>query len=793
MDNYIMKINSKKFYIVIAILFLVIVSGCSKNEKISLLTEEDVNEIDNYVKKVSVRDSIGQIFMVGVSADIGTADNSSNDELKDIVSMKGVGSIIVNGYNYYDDKSLDSCDYLSRIINFNNILNEKSLESKLRLPLLIATDFEGPSFTSIKRGLYVPPSALTIGTTQDKDLIQNMGAYVGVELRNIGISIILGPVLDIYNIKQGNKNTLQDRCFAATSEGVAATASHYIKGLKSADIAVFAKHFPGHGGVETNPHLYLVPVYEGSKEQLISDMIPFEVSKDSIDGIMTSHIVIGSDSQKSLATISGNAIGYLKSKELNSKIIITDDISEMGSIKKYMNDNNENFESVAIKSFDAGHDILLFAHCKTSKVETKNNIKILDNSIFTQDRLSSVMNRLSEHIESSAANIQKFKHSLRKILILKANIAKSKGISVGNVLSQPKNCSIFRVEHSGRSAINLTDIEISRLIESQGGGSCPIGNSESSLGDMLVLRIIRNAAVLVNNRSGVDLNILNRSGNERIIFCTYGDQIPKFQEAFSAYFKNASFLPIPLEKGSNAFTRFEKEVSEKFENGGFLVYTAFDDSDADLLRRLRNKTKRDFSSNVIVFCHNSPSIFDNVVLNDAVVIGTFTKHPISFGVDVEILTNRLAPKGLSNLPINIGDNGKFYGVNNTVWIDPADTSSFDHLVLNRKEEACKRSLGSQYILIPRSFESIGTVLAKLLSAVAICVLLHFVPCILEEKGEGKAGRIISVLAHHYVKWVAPILLFIVLIYFLFYYERMVAGVSNLVYVYDQLKLIKFWK
>jgi len=99
-------------------------------------------------------------------------------------------------------------------------------------------------------------------------LISAMGHLSGNQLRNTGIDIILGPVLDIYNVKQDNRGTLQDRCFAASTEGVVYISSHYIKGLHESEIAIFAKRFLSYGSVETNPHQLVMPIYDGAPETL---------------------------------------------------------------------------------------------------------------------------------------------------------------------------------------------------------------------------------------------------------------------------------------------------------------------------------------------------------------------------------------------------------------------------------------------------------------------------------------------------------------------------------------------
>lgn len=683
------------------------VSGCwntkVEHENYAPLTEQEINLIDDYIKKVSVRDEIGQLLMVGVPADINTAEDSDSKALDALIGDLGVGMVIVNGYNYYDsNKSADDKEYLTRVINFNNLLQRKTRKSKSKFPLLVASDFEGPSFPSIKRGLVLPPSALSLSTTQDGQLIRDVGRYVGTELTNVGIHIILGPVLDTYNIKQGNKNILQDRCFAATSEGVARTASHYISGLNESGIVVFAKHYPGHGSIESDPHQEVIPIYEGSKEQLGQELLPFIQSKDSVRGIMTSHIQLANSKTNGLATFSQEVVGDIGKKGLDKKVIITDDLSDMGAIRKYMADTGKTYQDVAINAFDAGHDVLLFSHISDEQKQSSKFGRTYKASKFTLKDLSLVQEKLIEHIESSEIARKRFNESLRKVLILKAQVARLKSSEQLNRLFQKMEGNDtafnFQTTSDGRLAIENTEKGMAKDQFKNVAGDMP----EGGMGNWLVKSSIRKSVIWINRKDNIDINLLNRSEDTKIIFAVYEDHLEKFRTAFSSRFSNATYLRIPIRKETDAFARLEKDIDVKFGNSAVLIYTARDSSDADLLKRLRNKYKKDYSSRVIVFCHNSPAIFDNDILSDSTVIGNFSMHPFSFDVNVELLSGSTEqPRELTNIPVNIGDNGKFYNVSSTKWVEPANPAIFGELFPQQSVLASKSSLEKQYFLIPR--------------------------------------------------------------------------------------------
>ncbi|MBM4140197.1 MAG: hypothetical protein FJ242_01690 [Nitrospira sp.] len=648
------------------------------------LSKGETKLIEKYINNSSVEDAVGQILMVGLPADF----NNYKDvrKLDEILIDIGVGSVIVHNYNYFYRKEYPPNMYLSSIIEFNNAIQDKALSGKLSLPLLVATDFESPNVSSIRSGLIIPPSALAISATRNKEYINYIGRLVGLQLKNIGINIILGPVLDTYNIKQGNRSTLQDRCFASTPHGVVTTASYFIKGLKESGISIFAKHFPSHGSVESNPHDNVIPKYEGSTQQLEDDIKPFLYFKKSLDGIMSSHIVIDELRKNEIATFSSEFItGKLKKMGFKDQIIITDDLSSMGAIRRYLLENpKENFSSIAIKAFTAGHDLLVFSNFSECDKRSK----------FTLNDLKDVKNSLAKYIKGNASAEKQFRESLRKIISLKARLAKDMGQSVETVLNNKDKFPVYRIAYYGREALTRSQEFLKK-----------IGNPNIDDGEKLVKEIIRKSSVLINKRN--EFNLTKSPVNSKIVFCVYKEFLDFFKETFGAVYKNAEFIAIPQLKSGSDFKALKYKVNDLYERANLIIYTVLDKSDSDFLTFLQIHKKK-FSEKLVVFCHNSPVILDNNVLKDATIISNFTNHQLSFTVDIEILRGDLMPNELKNLPINIGEYGKFYNVGNTTWIEPADISSFEEYFPRYNINSNYESLIRRYnLVIPKNLRTLG--------------------------------------------------------------------------------------
>ncbi len=773
--------NKSLFLASTAFVFLIATSGCnnSANKKQNTdLTDAEERIINNFVESVPIEAAVGQLFMVGFPSDINTVKDSGSTATDEVVSHLGIGSAIVNKATYFDDSKLNKNEYISKIINFNNAVQEKTLNSKLRIPLLIATDFEGPNFTSIKRGFTLPPSALSLGASQNPDLIREMGSYVGLELKNVGIHAILGPVLDIYNVNQGNKNVLQDRCFSSTPEGVSKISSHYIKGLKESRIAIFAKHFPSHGSIETNPHDKIIPKYEGSEEQLKNDIKPFEFTHKSTNGVMTSHIIVPSVNEGQLASFSSQIVSrFRNNKNFSNHILITDDLSEIGAVQTYMKNNRYSYSDIARQAFNAGHDLLLFAHCNEGVTQKSRSNKELEKEHFSIKDLRTVINDLTIHIKSSDYNTQQFRNSLKRIIKLKVAIAKDMNIPIEEFLSNEKQETLFYTKNDGRKAIEVTENTINPNKSK---------DTNKNYGEKLVRDILKESATIISGKPAIS-EFRKISNSQKIIFATYDDGvIYKFQNEFKPIFSNAIFYKIPTTKDGIEFKKLEESIINNFDNTTILIYTAFDNSDAHLLRRLYDKNKVNFSNKVIIFCHNSPAIFDIDVLQNSTIIGLFTKHPTSFEIDIDILKGNIMPKSsLASLPINIG---KYHTVQNSNLIDSANEDQFNNLFkkINLTEE--KIFISENHIHIRKDIASILPSLILVLISLSISIIAYIAAPRLGENYKGENYYWITttkLLSQKHIPFLISFLIFLSLTT-LFFYSNEAQNIINTISSHEKV-------
>jgi len=705
---------------VVASVFLFL-QGCEHQEKAhSILTSDEQKKIEEYSKKVSIADAVGQILMVGMPADINTVRDRGSQDLDEVLIKHHVGFAILKGYRYYDNNQLKEDEYLSKVIDFNNAIQEKASKGVLSLPLLIATDFEGPTISPVKRGLVPPPSALSLGATQDSKAIFEIGSLVGYQLRHIGIHILLGPVLDTYNTRQGTRAGLFDRAFAATPDGVSRIASHYINAVNRAGLAVFAKHFPSHGAIETDPHSKSIPSYKGAAAQRQNELNPFLHSREMIDGIMTAHIEVEGNGHRKLATFSNAVLEEPKNSGLTEQILITDDLSNMGAVRKYMELSKASYADVAVQAFDAGHDVLLFAHLGDDIGKGIVGDYSQEKTWFRLSDLQGVVEKLVTHISRNKQNETRFRNSLLKVLKLKAKLVKQSGRTVDDLLNKDRNDSLFRISDNGQMAIKRTEealVNASKTI----APDAPAYDLNKAR-EQIVLNAIRKGTVLVNDPGRGPIDLRSSSPDTKAVFAIYEGELTKYKEAFSSILPFAEFLEIPLKKDGSKFRELETALINKAPKCDLLIYTALDASDADLLSRLRRRYPEKMKESMIVISHGSPIALDSDLIKDVTLIGNFTRHSLAFDVDIEILRGETKPSGIRNLPVNIGE-GRSYNVTTTNWVQPANPEEYEKAFASKKgQDSCLPVVKENYYLI-RKGSFITYALVVMLACVGYLIVL----------------------------------------------------------------------
>lgn len=237
------------------------------------------------------------------------------------------------------------------------------LEAALGRRLLVMVDHEGGRVIHLGEGTTVFPDAQAVGVCGKVDLVRRQGEIEARELKQLGIDINLAPVLDV--LGPGWNPAIGTRSYGKDPELVAAMGKARIEGMQSHGLSACAKHFPGLGEAERDPHAVLPVIRKSLKAIKHTDLIPFiEAVRIGVDSVMSSHPSYPElDSHPSMpATFSRKIIHDLLRLELGFPgLVLTDDL-KMGAVSK-----KTSLREAAPLAVKAGHDLLLI--CSDTKAQ----------------------------------------------------------------------------------------------------------------------------------------------------------------------------------------------------------------------------------------------------------------------------------------------------------------------------------------------------------------------------------------------------------------------------------------
>jgi beta-N-acetylhexosaminidase len=191
------------------------------------------------VARLSVREQVGQLFMVGVAS--SGLDGSDTDALGD----SRAGSVILLGNTTAGRSSVSRVTEEAR----------RAVAAPARISVLLAADQEGGQVQRLRGdGFRRIPSAYEQAELDDAELTSRAGRW-GRELQAAGIFANLAPVADVVpdELLDLNAPIGQLRRGYGSDPGVVADkVTAFVRGMEAAGVATAVKHFPGLGRVRGN-------------------------------------------------------------------------------------------------------------------------------------------------------------------------------------------------------------------------------------------------------------------------------------------------------------------------------------------------------------------------------------------------------------------------------------------------------------------------------------------------------------------------------------------------------------
>jgi beta-N-acetylhexosaminidase len=219
-----------------------------------------------------------------------------------------------------------------------------------------------------------PPNAQSLRLKGDRELIKRHGRLTGHLLRLFGINMDLCPVLDI-SYDDTADNSLKGRCYGTDAQQVVDFAGTFNRAMRKEGVLSCAKHFPGYGPAECDPHEFL-PIIGKSREELDrEELLPYRTLMPELDSVMVCHAnyrAYDPQNERWPASLSNNVVQKLLRDQLGFEgLAMTDDL-DMGAIL-----NEVTFEQAIQEAVKAGNDMVMICHRIEMVEEAKRHLEAL--------------------------------------------------------------------------------------------------------------------------------------------------------------------------------------------------------------------------------------------------------------------------------------------------------------------------------------------------------------------------------------------------------------------------------
>ena len=327
-----------------------------------------------------------------------------NAEVAEAIDKYDFGGVILFAENVKETK---------QTLALTQDMQKAAIENKAnngKIPLLLAIDQEGGIVYRLGSGTALPGN-MAIGATNDPKLATEAGQIIGRELSALGLNVDFAPVLDTNNNPQNPVIGL--RSFSSDPNRVAYLGIPMMKGIQDYNVAVAAKHFPGHGDTAVDSHTGLPLVDKSLAELEKLELLPFKKAMDAgVDLLMTAHIqypqiekdqVVSKKTGEKIyvpATLSDDILTGLVRKKYGYKGVIVSDAMGMDAIAK-------NFGEVeAVKmAIKAGVDLVLMPTTLRSKTDLS--------------KIDTIVDEVVRAVQTGDISEERLNESVRRILTLK--------------------------------------------------------------------------------------------------------------------------------------------------------------------------------------------------------------------------------------------------------------------------------------------------------------------------------------------------------------------------------------
>ena len=298
------------------------------------------------LEQMTLEEKLGQLIMVACYGGFVSTESAEFQRLARLVEELHAGGLMI--------ATRPGMLGIERSQVYATAALVSGLQSRARIPLLVAGDFERGTAMRIEEGTSFPHAMAVAAAGRPEDAY-TMGRITAIEARAAGVPWIFAPVADV-NSNPDNP-IINIRSFGEDPQQVGAFVAAFVRGVQENGGLATVKHFPGHGDTDMDSHLAL-PTVTGDRARLERvELPPFRAAfQAGVSTVMTGHLAVpGLEPQADLpAPFSERITTAILRGELGFQgLVVTDSLDMAGVAAKYAP------AEVAVRSVLAGSDLLL--------------------------------------------------------------------------------------------------------------------------------------------------------------------------------------------------------------------------------------------------------------------------------------------------------------------------------------------------------------------------------------------------------------------------------------------------
>ncbi len=283
-------------------------------------------------------------------------------------------------------------------------------------PPWVAIEQEGGPAQCLQAPLTTWPAFATLGRADDLGLTRSFGRALARELRAMGITYNLAPVLDVRT--RARDAAIGDRALSDEPAVVARHGVAFIEALRQEGLPACAKHFPGHGDAPADSR-DATPVIDLPPDRFEHvEWVPFKAAIDArVDAVMACHVVVPSLDEQHPATLSREVItSRLRGQLAHGGVVFTDDM-DLPSISTHLGP-----AEAAIAALAAGCDGILHGGGDVGRVfaALEGIVRALEDESLRGTRVDEALKRQfalkTRYLSSDAQRLAPGRPTLREVI-----------------------------------------------------------------------------------------------------------------------------------------------------------------------------------------------------------------------------------------------------------------------------------------------------------------------------------------------------------------------------------------